>query len=233
MAGILTCAASVLIFSMLGIKAAKYIPGSVKEYMTLLLSVLCFLVAITSIQKAADLMPVALALCVGGILGSRLQLTKKISTAAWAAAQKIDRLPFGRKKCTDPEIFQRNFVSVMTVICLSGAGIMGSLTAGTSSDQSMLFVKALLDAPVAFFFGEKLGAVVGSLAIPEILILSVLYLASGLLAPYLTAEAVGNLYACGGVVILASAFSMAGIREFSGANLIPGMIFVIPFSLLL
>ena len=54
----------------------------------------------------------------------------------------------------------------------------------------MLFVKALLDAPVAFFFGEKLGAVVGSLAIPEILILSVLYLASGLLAPYLTAEAV-------------------------------------------
>lgn len=125
MAGILTCAASVLIFSMLGIKAAKYIPGSVKEYMTLLLSVLCFLVAITSIQKAADLMPVALALCVGGILGSWLQLTKKISTAAWAAAQKIDRLPFGRKKCTDPEIFQRNFVSVMTVICLSGAGIMG------------------------------------------------------------------------------------------------------------
>ena len=205
MAGILTCAASVLIFSMLGIKAAKYIPGPVKEYMTLLLSVLCFLVAITSIQKAADLMPVALALCVGGILGSWLQLTKKISTAAWAAAQKIDRLPFG----------------------------MGSLTAGTSSDQSMLFVKALLDAPVAFFFGEKLGAVVGSLAIPEILILSVLYLASGLLAPYLTAEAVGNLYACGGVVILASAFSMAGIREFSGANLIPGMIFVIPFSLLL
>ena len=33
----------------------------------------------------------------------------------------------------------------------------------------------------------------------------------------------GNLYACGGTVILASAFSISGIREFSGANLIPAI----------
>lgn len=79
---------------------SKVYPDYVKEYVTLVLSILCFLVAVTSIQKAVDLMPVALALCVGGP---------------------------------------------------------------------------------------------------------------------------GNLYACGGAVILASAFSISGIREFSGANLIPAI----------
>lgn len=233
MTGILTCAASVLVFSLLGILTAKYIPDHVKEYVTLVLSILCFLVAITSIQKAVNLMPVALALCVGGVLGSWMQLTKRISSAAWAVAQKIDRLPLGRKQCSAPDAFKSSFVSVMTIICLSGAGIMGSLTAGLGGDQSMLFVKALMDAPVAFFFGEKLGAVVGCLAVPEILILSILYLSARFMTPFLTAGVVGNLYACGGAVILASAFSISGIREFSGANLIPGMILVIPFSLLL
>ena len=65
------CGLSVVTAAILGIRTGSRIPERLKAYMMSVLSILCFIVAITSIQKYADLLPVALALICGGILEER------------------------------------------------------------------------------------------------------------------------------------------------------------------
>ena len=211
------CGLSVVTAAILGIRTGSRIPERLKAYMMSVLSILCFIVAITSIQKYADLLPVALALICGGILGGAANLSERISQLAWSVTGKMKGFkPGGAIKEED---FRKDFASIFSIVCLSGAGIMGSLIAGTTGDFSILMVKALMDFPV--------------LAVPEMALLAALLLLSHPLQMILTPDVSGNLYACGGAVILSSAFSMAGIRNFYSPNLMPAMVLVIPFSLIL
>ena len=225
------CGLSVVTAAILGIRTGSRIPERLKAYMMSVLSILCFIVAITSIQKYADLLPVALALICGGILGGAANLSERISQLAWSVTGKMKGFkPGGAIKEED---FRKDFASIFSIVCLSGAGIMGSLIAGTTGDFSILMVKALMDFPVAFLYGGRLGACICLLAVPEMALLAALLLLSHPLQMILTPDVSGNLYACGGAVILSSASSMAGIRNFYSPNLMPAMVLVIPFSLIL
>jgi len=59
-----------------------------------------------------------------------------------------------------------------------------------------------------------------------------LYFLAGWLAPYLTEAAIGNLNACGGVIILATAFKLGGMSNYASINLLPALMMIIPATLL-
>ena len=125
------CGLSVVTAAILGIRTGSRIPERLKAYMMSVLSILCFIVAITSIQKYADLLPVALALICGGILGGAANLSERISQLAWSVTGKMKGFkPGGAIKEED---FRKDFASIFSIVCLSGAGIMGSLIAGLST----------------------------------------------------------------------------------------------------
>ncbi len=224
------CGVSVAAAALLGVRTERLIAEHLKAYMMSVLSILCFIVAITSIQKCSDLLPVALALILGGILGGAADLSGKISQLAWDLTGKFRGF---QGNGISSEDFRKDFASIFSIVCLSGAGIMGSIIAGTTGSFSILMVKALMDFPVAYLYGGRLGPYICLLAVPEMALLCLLFLVSSPLQQLLTAESSGNLYACGGAVILSSAFSMSGIRNFQSPNLMPAMVLVIPFSLLL
>lgn len=49
----------------------------------------------------------------------------------------------------------------------------------------------------------------------------------------MTAESIGNLYACGGLILLASGLRLIGVRKVSTINLLPSLICIVPITLLL
>lgn len=226
MAGILTCVASLIVGGLLGLVIGKKITAQLQAFMMQIFGLICFLIALTSIVRSTDLLPVTFAVLLGGLIGYGLKLETRIKGGVAWVAQKV-----GSGKLGNEAVSQ--FSALFTIICISTAGIVGSLTAGIDGNQSMLFVKAVLDFPVACIFAAVLGCMVLFVGIPEILLFSGLFFLARFIAPYLTETCIGNLYACGGLIIFTSGLKLLKICDFPTMALLPSLILVVPITGLL
>ena len=220
MQGIVICCVAVIIGSLLGPLLKKIIPAHALENVSYIFSLVSFVTAFLSIMKAVTLLPIAISLIIGGLIGYSLNLEEHVKTL------------FMHGKTAKNDSFISAFMSFLTLICISGAGIYGSMIAGITGDTSILYVKAMLDVVAAMSFAAAIGRMTLLVVIPEAAIMFSLYFLAGWLAPYLTEAAIGNLNACGGVIILATAFKLGGMSNYASINLLPALMMIIPATLL-
>lgn len=117
--------------------------------------------------------------------------------------------------------FVNQLVTSIVLFCASGTGIYGSLTAGMTGDNSILFSKAILDLFTAAIFACNLGYVV--VAIPQFIVLFLLSILAQFILPMTNATMI--IKACGGFLMLATGFRMAKLKNFPIADMIPAMSF--------
>ena len=132
-------------------------------------------------------------------------------------------------ECGQEEFFSM-VVTVIVLFCTSGTGIYGCIDSGMTGDHTILISKSILDFFTALIFACNLGAVVSVIAIPQLFIFLVLYLAAGLIYPMTTPDMIADFKACGGFLLLATGFRMMKVKEFPIADMIPAMILVMPVS---
>ena len=128
------------------------------------------------------------------------------------------------------EDFDAALLTVIVLFCASGTGIYGALTAGISGDPTILISKSILDLFTAMIFACTLGPSISVIAVPQFVILELLYLFAGVLMPVLTPEMIADFKACGGFIMMATGFRMTGILDFPLGDMLPGMVLVMPFS---
>jgi uncharacterized membrane protein YqgA involved in biofilm formation len=96
--------------------------------------------------------------------------------------------------------------------------------------MSILISKSILDFFTAAIFACTLGKSVSLIAIPQFLILDLLYLMAGKIVPLTTTVMIDDFKACGGIIMLATGFRMLNLKQFPIADMIPAMILVMPLS---
>lgn len=75
-----------------------------------------------------------------------------------------------------------------------------------------------------------LGIVVAAIAVPQFIIFFSLFLLAGIIYPMTTPAMISDFKACGGLLLVATGFRMIKLKMFPVADMIPAMIFVMPFS---
>ena len=99
-----------------------------------------------------------------------------------------------------------------------------------TGDHSILMAKSILDLFTALIFACSLGMVVSVIAIPQMVIFLILFFCAGIIYPMCTPAMIADFKACGGFIMLATGFRMVKLRMFPIADMIPGMILVMPAS---
>ena len=197
--------------------------------LTLVFGVCSMTLGITSIIKMEQMPAVIFAVILGTVAGELLHLEKGIAKAA----EKV-QAPVARIMKTDTkdsrDTFMAEFISIVVVFCASGTGLFGALQSGITGDHTILISKAILDLFTAAIFAASLGFIVSLVAVPQFVILMLLYLCAGLIMPLTTDTMLADFTACGGVLMLATGFRIAGIKQFPIANMLPAMALVMPFS---
>lgn len=61
-------------------------------------------------------------------------------------------------------------------------------------------------------------------------VLLILFLSATFIMPMTTEVMLADFTACGGILMLATGFRIAGVKSFPIANMLPAMILVMPFS---
>lgn len=119
------------------------------------------------------------------------------------------------------------FVTASLLFCAGSMTVVGSLKAGISGDNTLIYTKSLLDLISAMVLSVSLGTGVLLSSVFVFVFQGLLVMFSGFLAPFLTDAAVTEISCAGSLLILALGFNLLGITKIKVANYLPA-IFVAP-----
>ncbi|MEF2071222.1 DUF554 domain-containing protein [Consotaella aegiceratis] len=167
----------------------------------------------------------------GAIIGEILSIEAKIGRAASAVRIFIDKFsPKKQGSTLSHEAYLDLFTGILVLFVASGTGIFGSMNEGLTGDPTILFTKSLLDLLTATIFGTLLGLPVALIAIPQFIVQVVLLILGQAILALTTPAMMTDFSALGGIIMLVTGLRVCGIKSFPIANLLPGLIIVMPLS---
>lgn len=200
-----------------------------KKNLERILGLCSMCMGISAIGQMQKMPAVVLSIVLGTSIGLVIHLGDRIQNGA-GAMQRLAGKYVPVKTGLPREEADAMMVTVLVLFCASGTGIYGSMVSGFSGDHSILFSKAVLDLFTAAVFACSLGAVVCLVAIPQFLVMFLLFLGAGLLLPLTTPALIADFKACGGFLMVATGFRMMKVIDFPIADMIPAMVIVMPLA---
>lgn len=227
--GILTNGAVIVLGGLLGARFGNRLPARVREGLNPLFGLCALGLGVIAVADVKYYAAVALAMVVGVALGEWCCLEKGINHLAGKARVLIDRL-FPSVDGLAHEAFLDKYVALVVLFCASGTGIFGAMHEGMTGDASILYIKAILDFFTAGIFAAVLGYAVAAIAVAQLTLQMVLFLLAMLIVPLTTPEMRADFSAAGGLIVIATGLRITGIKSFAVANMLPGLVLVMPVS---
>lgn len=166
---------------------------------------------------------------IGAILGELLHLEKGIGKAAGSTRGLINKV-LPPVNGLGHEEFTEKFVAILVLFCASGTGIFGAMTEGMSGDPSILYIKTILDLFTAGIFATLLGYAVMTIAVPQVIIQVALAMLAVVILPSISPDMMADFSCAGGLLMVATGLRICNIKLFPVANMLPGLVLVMPLS---
>ncbi|UMV13983.1 DUF554 domain-containing protein [Klebsiella pneumoniae] len=220
---------AVIIGGLIGAMAGGKLPERVKTALPMTFGLCSVGTGITPVLKVKYMPAVVLAMVLGAFLGELLHLEKRIGSAAGSTRGLINKV-LPPVQGLGHEEFTEKFVAILVLFCASGTGIFGAMTEGMSGDPSILYIKTILDLFTAGIFATLLGYAVMTIAIPQIVIQVALAMLAVFILPMITPSMMADFSCAGGLLMVATGLRICNIKLFPVANMLPGLVLVMPFS---
>lgn len=209
----------------LGALLNSFMPQRVKETLPLIFGVITISLGVALVGQAAQLPVVVISLILGAFIGELCYAEKGLEFVI-----KICMRSSNESHLIEDHTAQ--FVTLIAAFCFGSMGIFGAINEGMTGDPNILFVKATLDFFSGLIFGSVLGLRVALIAIPQFVILVVLYFSATLLMSFVSLPMLNNFSACGGIIFLATGLRMSNIKVLPVINMLPALLIVFPMTYL-
>ncbi len=219
--GVIINVLSVVIGGLIGSVVRDRMPERFKESLNMIFGVSSMGMGIASVVLMKNMPAVIFSLIAGTCIGLAVHLGDRIT----AGAGKIQKL-MGSADAQNAS----QLVTVIVLFCASGTGIYGALVSGMNGDHSILIAKSILDLCTAMIFACTLGTAVCMIAVPQAVIMMIIFLLAGLIFPLTVPDMINDFKACGGFIMIATGFRILQLKQFPTADMIPAMILVMPVS---
>jgi len=186
---------------------------------------------ISMIVKLHTLPAVILALILGAIIGELTYLESGFGKAGSSVKGLVERVFPPTEGLTQAQFLEK-FVAILVLFVASGTGVFGAMNEGMTGDPQILIVKSILDFFTSAIFATALGYSVASVCIPQMIVQVLLALGATTIMPLTNPTMIGDFSAVGGCIMLATGFRICGVKPFPVANMLPGLILVMPISFL-
>ncbi len=228
--GVIVNAMSVLLGGLLGAAVGDRVSEELKTKINMIFGLCAFGMGVSSIVLMENMPAVVFAMIVGTGIGICIRFGEWIQKGAVLMQRGIARFVKKSPSSMPEEEFMSTLITVIVLFCASGTGIYGSIVSGMSGDHSILIAKSILDFFTALIFACNLGAIVGFIAVPQLIIFLLLFLLAGVIYPLTTPTMINDFKACGGLLLFATGFRMIKVKEFPIADMIPAMVLAMPAS---
>ncbi|WP_321418817.1 DUF554 domain-containing protein [uncultured Desulfobacter sp.] len=224
--------AAVIVGGLSGAILGERVSKDLRHKMPMIFGCASMGLGIAMVVKVKFLPVAVLALVLGSILGELLHLEAGIEKAAGVVRRMIDKRVTPPKNGLSQEEYMEKFVAILVLFCASGTGVFGAMQEGMTGDASLLIVKAFLDLFTAGIFAIALGFPVATLAVPQFIIQTGLFLGAATIMPLTSPAMIADFSAVGGLIMFATGFQICGIVSFPIANMLPSLLIAMPISAL-
>lgn len=228
--GIIINCLSVLFGGGIGALFADKVPERLKKELTQIFGICAMSMGISSVILMKNMPAVVFSVVFGTALGLLINLGQWIARGAAWMQKPVAKLVKNRNTALDPDAYTAMLVSVIVLFCASGTGIYGSLDSGISGDHTILISKSVLDFFTAMIFACTIGIAVPLVAVPQFVIFMLIFMMAKSIYPLTTPDMIADFKACGGFVLIATGFRIAGIKAYPTADMIPAMVIVMPVN---
>lgn len=223
--GVLVNTLTVIIGSAVGLIFKKAIPEKLTGAVMTAIGLCTIAIGIGGIIKGQNQLVMIISLVLGTIVGTLIDIDGKLSSLGNKFQNKIKK---EGKTESDASTFSQGFVTASLLFCVGAMTIVGSMNAGISGDNQMLYTKAVLDLISSSMLAASLGFGVMCSAAFVLVFQGGLVALSMLLGSFLSDFAVAELICAGSVMITALGLNLIGVAKIKVANLLPALVFV-PF----
>lgn len=223
--GVLVNTLTVIIGSTVGLILKKQIPEKLTNAVMIAIGLCTIAIGVTGVIKGENQLVMIISLVFGTIVGTLIDIDGKLSRLGDKFQNK--RAKNGNVH-SDNATFSQGFVTASLLFCVGAMTIVGSMNAGISGDNQMLYTKSVLDLISSSMLATSLGFGVFCASGFVLVFQGALVALAMALGSFLNDFAVNELICAGSVMITALGLNLIGVTKIKVANLLPGLIFV-PF----
>jgi uncharacterized membrane protein YqgA involved in biofilm formation len=223
--GVLVNVLTVVAGSSVGLLLKKQIPEKLTNAVMTAIGLCTIAIGVTGVIKGENQLVMIISLVFGTIVGTLIDIDGKLSRLGDKFQNK--RAKNGNVH-SDNATFSQGFVTASLLFCVGAMTIVGSMNAGISGDNQMLYTKSVLDLISSSMLAASLGFGVLCASGFVLVFQGALVALAMALGSFLNDFAVNELVCAGSVMIMALGLNLIGVTKIKVANLLPGLVFV-PF----
>jgi uncharacterized protein len=210
-------ALAVLAGSLLGLFLRKGIQERYQKIIFTAAGLTSLTIGIQMALKTSHILAFAIALIIGGILGTLLD----VEGAVLGFGERLKRR---FAKNSEGSTFAEGFLSASVLYCSGAMAIIGSFKAGTEGDYSIILTKSVLDGCMSVIFAGAMGPGVAFSALPVLVYQGFLTIASVWVKPFVTDVMLAELTGIGGAFVIMIGLSLLDIKKFKTGDFLPALV---------
>ena len=220
MIGVFVNVATVLLGSLVGLLFRKGIPERISRAMMLAIGLCTLYIGVDGALEGSNTIVLILSMVFGTLIGTLLDIDDKINRIGQFIERKM-------KKEGEKTSIAEGFMTASLLFCVGAMTIVGSLNAGLTGDNTLIFTKSILDLISSCLLASTLGIGVMFAAAFVLLVQGGLVLLAGLLQNVLTDQAlIAEITCAGSVMIIGLGLNILGITKLKVANFLPALLLV-------
>jgi len=142
-------AAAIILGSLIGLLIRKGIKDEYRKVVFTAAGMTSLTIGIQMALKTTHILAFALALMIGGLVGTMLDIEGGI--------ERLGERLKARFASKSEGAFAAGFLNGSILFCTGAMAILGSFKAGTEGDYSLIFTKTVLDGFVSIIFASAMG----------------------------------------------------------------------------
>lgn len=218
MLGVFVNVITVIVGSLIGLLFKKGIPEKVSSAAMIGLGACTLYIGISGSLCGENPLILIAAVVLGAITGTLVNIDGAINRLAGKVESKF-------KKEGQKASLAEGLVTSTLLFCVGSMTVTGSIQAGLTGDNTVLFTKATLDLVSSMMLASSLGVGVLLSSVSVFLIQGGLVLLAGVIAPFMNAAAINEMACAGSLLIVMIGTNLMGITKIKVADYLPAIVF--------
>lgn len=218
MFGSFSNAAMIVVGGAAGIGLRRWIPERIMELPVQGMALLVVSLGISMAMKTQYLLVLVASITVGSLIGEIFDIEGRFERAAKRIEDRFTSQHGG---------FSVGFITATILYCTGSMGVLGAFEEGLGGYPLLLITKSMMDGFVAVAMGASLGFGVMLSAVPVLIYQGSLTLAASALQPFMSAAAVTEMTAAGGLMLAAIGLNLLKLVKIRVMNMVPALVVAI------
>ena len=223
---------AIIVGTLIGLLIGSRLKEGFKEVVFASSGLVTLVIGIKMALETQSFLVLLFSVIVGGLVGYILGIERGILRLGEWMERKSSRSKGETVKEGEGSLFARGFLNSSVLFCSGAMAVVGSISAGTQGDYTLILIKSVMDGAMAIIFASVYGIGVMGSALVVLIYQGFFTLGGGWIAPLLGEAGLIELSAAGGILLIMIAFGLVKVKEFKTGNFIPALLFAPIFSAL-